>query len=47
LRPEREEVHVRIEPERLHTWDFSGRMPGEPTDGTAVATETSVTTEPE
>ncbi len=27
LRPEREEVRVRIEPERLHTWDYSKRMP--------------------
>jgi hypothetical protein len=26
LRPEREEVHIRIEPERLYTWDFSDRM---------------------
>ena len=26
LRPEREEVEIRIEPERLHTWDYSGRM---------------------
>ncbi len=31
LRPEREEVHIRIEPERLHTWDFTGRMPDAPT----------------
>ncbi|MFC5279092.1 pyridoxamine 5'-phosphate oxidase family protein [Halorubrum rubrum] len=27
LRPGREEVHVRIEPERLHSWDFTDRMP--------------------
>jgi len=27
LRPDREEVRVRIEPERLHTWDYSSRMP--------------------
>lgn len=33
LRPEREEVHIGIEPDRLHTWDFSGRMSGGPTDG--------------
>jgi nitroimidazol reductase NimA-like FMN-containing flavoprotein (pyridoxamine 5'-phosphate oxidase superfamily) len=26
LRPEREEVRIRIEPERLHTWDYSKRM---------------------
>jgi nitroimidazol reductase NimA-like FMN-containing flavoprotein (pyridoxamine 5'-phosphate oxidase superfamily) len=26
LRPEREEVKIRIEPERLHSWDYSGRM---------------------
>lgn len=26
LRPEREEVHVRIEPDRLHSWDYSSRM---------------------
>lgn len=26
LRPEREEVRIRIEPERLHTWDYSARM---------------------
>jgi len=26
LRPEREEIRVRIEPERLHSWDYSGRM---------------------
>ena len=31
LRPDREEVCVRIEPERLHTWDYSERMPA--TDG--------------
>ena len=31
LRPDREEVRVRIEPERLHTWDYSERMPA--TDG--------------
>ncbi|GAA0528120.1 hypothetical protein SAMN04488066_11340 [Halorubrum aquaticum] len=30
LRPDREEVHVRIEPERLHSWDFTGRMPAKP-----------------
>jgi len=27
LRPEREEVRVRIAPERVHTWDYSKRMP--------------------
>ena len=26
LRPEREEVEIRIEPERLHAWDYAGRM---------------------
>jgi hypothetical protein len=26
LRPERDEVHVRIEPERAYTWDFGERM---------------------
>jgi nitroimidazol reductase NimA-like FMN-containing flavoprotein (pyridoxamine 5'-phosphate oxidase superfamily) len=26
LRPEREEVEIRVRPERLHTWDYSGRM---------------------
>jgi nitroimidazol reductase NimA-like FMN-containing flavoprotein (pyridoxamine 5'-phosphate oxidase superfamily) len=26
LQPEREEVEIRIEPERLHTWDYSERM---------------------
>jgi len=26
LRPEREEIRVRIEPERLHSWDYSERM---------------------
>lgn len=26
LSPEREEVRLVIEPERLHTWDFTGRM---------------------
>ncbi|MDZ5809925.1 pyridoxamine 5'-phosphate oxidase family protein [Halorubrum sp. AD140] len=26
LRPEREEVRIRIEPERLHTWDYTERM---------------------
>jgi nitroimidazol reductase NimA-like FMN-containing flavoprotein (pyridoxamine 5'-phosphate oxidase superfamily) len=26
LRPERDEVKIRIEPERLHTWDYSARM---------------------
>jgi len=26
LRPEREEVRLHIEPERLHTWDYSERM---------------------
>jgi len=26
LDPEREEVRLRIDPERLHSWDFSGRM---------------------
>ncbi|MFC5133953.1 MULTISPECIES: pyridoxamine 5'-phosphate oxidase family protein [Haloferacaceae] len=30
LRPDREEVHVRIDPERLHSWDFTGRMPAGP-----------------
>lgn len=29
LRPDREEVHVRIDPERLHTWDYSARMPSQ------------------
>jgi len=28
LRPEREEVRIRIDPERLHTWDYSERMGG-------------------
>ncbi len=27
LDPEREEVHVRIDPDRLHSWDYSGQMP--------------------
>lgn len=27
LHPDREEVHVRIEPERIHSWDYTGRMP--------------------
>ncbi len=27
LDPEREEVHIQIKPERLHSWDYSGRMP--------------------
>ncbi len=31
LRPEREEVHVRIDPDRIHTWDFTGRMPASST----------------
>ena len=26
LRPEREEVHVRIDPSRVYTWDFGDRM---------------------
>ncbi|MGM0447998.1 MAG: pyridoxamine 5'-phosphate oxidase family protein [Methanobacteriota archaeon] len=26
LRPEREEVEIRIEPDRLHTWDYTERM---------------------
>ena len=26
LRPDREEVEIRIEPERLHTWDYTERM---------------------
>ena len=26
LRPEREEAEIRIDPERLHTWDYSERM---------------------
>ncbi|TKX84869.1 pyridoxamine 5'-phosphate oxidase family protein [Halorubrum sp. SS5] len=26
LRPERDEVEIRIEPERLHAWDYSERM---------------------
>ncbi len=26
LDPERDEVHVRIDPARLHTWDYSERM---------------------
>ncbi|TKX75256.1 pyridoxamine 5'-phosphate oxidase family protein [Halorubrum sp. GN11_10-6_MGM] len=26
LRPERDEVEIRIEPERLHTWDYTERM---------------------
>ena len=26
LRPDREEVEIRIDPERLHTWDYSERM---------------------
>ena len=29
LRSEREEIRVRIEPERLHSWDYSGRMGSE------------------
>ncbi len=38
LRPEREEVHVRIEPERLHSWDYSRRMPaGTDSDANADA----------
>jgi nitroimidazol reductase NimA-like FMN-containing flavoprotein (pyridoxamine 5'-phosphate oxidase superfamily) len=28
LAEEREEVHLTIEPERIYSWDFSGRMPG-------------------
>jgi len=28
LSPDREEVRVRIDPKRLHTWDYSQRMPG-------------------
>lgn len=27
LAADREEVHVRIDPDRLHSWDYSGRMP--------------------
>lgn len=27
LSPEREEVHIRVEPAHLYTWDFSDRMP--------------------
>jgi len=27
LSPEREEVTIRIDPDRLYTWDFSDRMP--------------------
>jgi nitroimidazol reductase NimA-like FMN-containing flavoprotein (pyridoxamine 5'-phosphate oxidase superfamily) len=27
LSPDREEVRIVVEPTRLHTWDFSGRMP--------------------
>jgi nitroimidazol reductase NimA-like FMN-containing flavoprotein (pyridoxamine 5'-phosphate oxidase superfamily) len=27
LAPEREEVHVRVEPSHLYAWDFSDRMP--------------------
>ncbi|MWV64065.1 pyridoxamine 5'-phosphate oxidase family protein [Halorubrum sp. JWXQ-INN 858] len=30
LRPDREEVHVRIDPDRLHSWDYTGRMPASP-----------------
>ncbi|WP_200530696.1 pyridoxamine 5'-phosphate oxidase family protein [Halorubrum sp. LN27] len=31
LRPDREEIRVRIEPERLHSWDYSERMgPADP-----------------
>lgn len=29
LRPERDEVRLRIEPERLYTWDYSKRMGSE------------------
>jgi nitroimidazol reductase NimA-like FMN-containing flavoprotein (pyridoxamine 5'-phosphate oxidase superfamily) len=39
LRPERDEVHIRIEPDRAHTWDFSGRMPSGPTDDDADTAE--------
>jgi nitroimidazol reductase NimA-like FMN-containing flavoprotein (pyridoxamine 5'-phosphate oxidase superfamily) len=28
LAPEREEVRIRIDPVRLHSWDYSGRMEG-------------------
>ena len=27
LDPDREEVHIRIDPVRLRSWDFTGRMP--------------------
>jgi hypothetical protein len=27
LSPDRDEVRILVEPTRLHTWDFSGRMP--------------------
>ena len=27
LRPDREEVHIRIEPDRIHSWDYRDRMP--------------------
>lgn len=27
LQPDREEVHIKIAPRRLHTWDYTGRMP--------------------
>jgi hypothetical protein len=28
LDPDREEVAIRIDPRRLHAWDYSGRMRG-------------------
>lgn len=28
LRDDREEVHLTLRPERVYSWDFSGRMPG-------------------
>ncbi|WP_418281051.1 pyridoxamine 5'-phosphate oxidase family protein [Halorubrum sp. DTA98] len=34
LRSEREEVHVRIEPDRLHSWDYTKRMPSSGTRST-------------
>ena len=37
LDPDREEVHVQIEPDRLHTWDFSGRMPSRTADDDTAA----------
>jgi len=29
LTPEREEVHIRIDPERVHSWDYESRMADE------------------